>query len=692
MTRKIFHPLFLAFIFLSFQNIALFFTHYFGDFGFPWDFSLSYFAVPYYWISCVQHGMLPQWVAQEAMGYPLFMNLQSGLFYPPLWIIALTGKTYSLHTAVILQCLHILLGAVGMCYFAWIQKVPRIYCLIAGIAYQFFGGFYGNAEHVDIIRGFALIPWYLSGLTICQDHFDRYRSVLLIPLTVFLMFTGSYMGLAIAALWIGGWYILIQIGYLRSIATTQKLTLALHYYALIALGILLSTMQILPAWLQHDAIARAHVFSIIDKTFWGWKNYFTLFMSSDTTELTQDISMRSAYITLPIFGLLFFITSKILKKNMVLVILFIITAVMISNNIIENTVIRIFSPLGLSRFPIADYRAYMDIFLIFLSIASLQQFIENKLLTRHFVMRSSLFVLTIIAGWYFLYFQHTKFYQTSHLILLALTLLVFLAIKQFTQTSNKTLLIFFISLVLIDGTAMWYSSSFLWRTPHITQSYLKNYDINLTKSPSEELIHQLGPIPYRPNRLESELPPYSAQNMPWRGYLTGDFMLYDYSGGMQLLRQISISQNPTILNFMQQSSSTILASPQAISDINQLQNIIKTTPSNNVAMHLISYANDKIEYQAHLSQPQLLIENETYFPGWSAMLVNSYGSYITITAVSAANLLRGWNLPAGNYTLIESFHMPYLHLALLISLLGFLLWSFILLLLFYQYTKNTSLK
>ncbi len=32
---------------------------------------------------------------------------------------------------------------------------------LGAFVFQFFGGFYSNAEHVDIIRAFALTPWLL---------------------------------------------------------------------------------------------------------------------------------------------------------------------------------------------------------------------------------------------------------------------------------------------------------------------------------------------------------------------------------------------------------------------------------------------------------------------------------------------------------------------------------------------------
>jgi hypothetical protein len=61
----------------------------------------------------VRNGVLPQWIPFQFMGYPLPMNLQSGLYYPPFWIFPAIGAGYSLHRAVVLQCLHVGAGALG---------------------------------------------------------------------------------------------------------------------------------------------------------------------------------------------------------------------------------------------------------------------------------------------------------------------------------------------------------------------------------------------------------------------------------------------------------------------------------------------------------------------------------------------------------------------------------------------------
>src|SRR4051812_1551587 len=98
---------------LLLQNLFIFWRHYFGGYGFPWDFIAGYHAVPYYWIEAARHGMSSAWIPFQGMGYPLYMNLQSSLFYPPLWLVAWANQGYSLAIAVELQAMHVGFGALG---------------------------------------------------------------------------------------------------------------------------------------------------------------------------------------------------------------------------------------------------------------------------------------------------------------------------------------------------------------------------------------------------------------------------------------------------------------------------------------------------------------------------------------------------------------------------------------------------
>ncbi len=198
-------------VLLSIQNIAIFWQHYFNNVGFPWDFVSAYFAWPAFWTTAISMGIFPQWIPYQSMGYPMAINAQSGLYYPIFWIFALLHIPYTLHAAVILQVLHILFGSIGM--FLLLNSIFKSsrYAFIGAVAFQFFGGFYSNAEHADIIRAFAIAPWLFYVFKLNTDSPKVTRLLLFIPIVIYFVATGAYPGNFISTLFIIPVFLSLQI-------------------------------------------------------------------------------------------------------------------------------------------------------------------------------------------------------------------------------------------------------------------------------------------------------------------------------------------------------------------------------------------------------------------------------------------------------------------------------------------------
>ena len=74
-----------------------------------------------------------------------------------------------------------------------------------------------------------------------------------------------------------------------------------------------------------------------------------------------------------------------------------------------------------------------------------------------------------------------------------------------------------------------------------------------------------------------------------------------------------------------------------------------------------------------MESPKLLIENEVYFPGWQATLIEESGQKV-IQAIPVNQLFRGWLLPAGQYQMIAKFSFPDQSLYVFISMVAVMLW------------------
>ncbi|NJL61982.1 MAG: hypothetical protein HC903_09275 [Methylacidiphilales bacterium] len=286
--------------------------------GFPWDFSMAYYAMTAFWTTAIKFGTFPHWIPFQSMGYPFSMNLQSGIYYPPLWVFPIFNIQYTLQNAVRFQCLHILFGSIGMFLLLRINFKSK-YALIGAIAFQFFGGFYSNSQHVDIIRAYALATWLFYACTLDNSHQPRllFRNLLISPI-LYLLATGGYPGNFISSLFVLSIYILLQLGsYLIINKESKKIhktaVLLVMTFGLMILGICMASIHLGPAWLYRGELTRHETSYGLEKLGLWLEHIPGLFLSSRL--LPGEISMTSAYVTLPIFFLLFFIPYKQLKKK-----------------------------------------------------------------------------------------------------------------------------------------------------------------------------------------------------------------------------------------------------------------------------------------------------------------------------------------------------------------------------------------
>jgi len=69
------------------------------------------------------------------------------------------------------------------------------------------------------------------------------------------------------------------------------------------------------------------------------------------------------------------------------------------------------------------------------------------------------------------------------------------------------------------------------------------------------------------------------------------------------------------------------------------------------------YGIDDINYKVSLEEPKLMVENEIYFPGWTATLVFSDHEE-ELQAIEVNDVFRAWSLPAGDYEMNANFQFP----------------------------------
>lgn len=253
----------------------------------PWDFFGSYNTDAYLWWSRGGFFGPVDWIPTLWAGYPAAAVLQNSAWYLPVGIAAAFGP-FTLHSAAVVQAFHVAFGAVGA--YLLIRRMGGSFppALLAAAAWFYAVGIYSNAEHVDIVRGYAWMPWLLLVLSPLWP----WRHWWAIPTATILLWqaaTGIYPGILIAAAYVlPFWAVAAFFIWRRPVALTVV------GIAVTALGAaLLSGPRLLPFLMQSTASATATTPDTSQFSIWILG---TAAFGYGSPELPNDISMRSFFV------------------------------------------------------------------------------------------------------------------------------------------------------------------------------------------------------------------------------------------------------------------------------------------------------------------------------------------------------------------------------------------------------------
>jgi hypothetical protein len=661
---------------LVIQNLAIFWNHYFGDAGIPWDFSMSYYAMVAFWTSAIGQGVFPQWIPFQQMGYPFALQLQSGINYLPLWIFPATTLTYTLKAAIVFQGLHVLAGSLGMFFLVLQVQGSRQSALIGAVAFQFFGGFYSNAEHVDIVRAYAATPWLLYVFSLdCASTGRLPLRTMLIPGVVYLFLTGAYPGNVIAAGIVLPIYVGLQVldASARGAAQSRLLWCASCAGGLALLGTGMAAVHLGPVWLFRDQFFRGQPLSVPRVSLW-LEHLPGLFLSNRT--LPGEISMSSTYVSLPILILAAFTPRAAVKKYWVFGGIGLLGAVMAAGDHIAvgSYLRRAIPAFDLSRFPSSDYRVFVAIPLIIFAIAALQAIVEKQLSGRFMLVRGLL-----CAAW--LGWEVLRVYSpldTQSLRAVGVAALSFVAVLAFWKRSTKLTVAGAIAvscLIAIDAAGVLRDMA-SWSVPHRDAYYESQHWPRYAVNRGRRLVAGSlfrNPPATRPARIEPR------GLVRWAGYSDGQYYINDLTPNV--LRSTSlVTASPLFHDYMRREWLPILRPPPTgsrvevtLSDADISARLVGPLADPGGTVRQTNYGVNEIIYEVALNEPRVLVENEMFFPGWRAELGSPRGE--TVAAVGAnGGIFRAWLLPAGSYRMVARFALPHVILLRVVSVLSLGAW------------------
>ena len=115
-------------------------------------------------------GEWPLWNPMVGMGAPLMANYQSGLFYPPNWLVLLSGMLGGIGWAAWVQTLlvacHLAWGGIGMTLLARRLGFGSLAQAICGLAFALSSYFVARSGFLSINAALAWMPWLIYAMTL----------------------------------------------------------------------------------------------------------------------------------------------------------------------------------------------------------------------------------------------------------------------------------------------------------------------------------------------------------------------------------------------------------------------------------------------------------------------------------------------------------------------------------------------
>lgn len=169
-----------------------------------WDFLGPYGPQVYGWWNTGSFFHPTEWVSSVWNGYPAAASIQNSAWYLPVglanWI-----SPYTPHVAAVVSAVHVAFGALGAYVLCRKLGQRHLPALLVASAYFFGPGFFNGAAHVDILRGWAWLPWLLM-LASPLWPWARWWALPLGAVCLWQIMMGVYPGVIAAAVYsVGAW-------------------------------------------------------------------------------------------------------------------------------------------------------------------------------------------------------------------------------------------------------------------------------------------------------------------------------------------------------------------------------------------------------------------------------------------------------------------------------------------------------
>ncbi len=669
-------PVFAVLVLLG-LTVIVFRQQLFDQWTFPWDFVGAYTTTPAYVAAVIGAGHLPAWSPFVASGFPVALDPQAGLYFPGWWALGGLGIPATLRVLTAVQVAHVLFGACGVLALARARRLGWSWALLAAVAYLFFGGFYGEAEHADIVRGFAYLPWLLWALTPPSQRPRAHAAatdevphtwwrLLAVPPVIWLVASGAYPGEVVSFGLCGLVYVGVALR-LSTPGTWHRYRGALLLAFLAALGVCFAVL--LPYLRAENA---NELFRVQEPTAAvragesvAPRDLLGLFLNNFAW--TYDGTVTAWVVGIPVLIGVACTRMRVLHRQAPLIAAGAVALALAMTPKIGfiGSAMASLRPLFPSRFPAADYKAFVAVALVIVAADS-----WGSLAAR----RRGLSVSAAVAGVVLLVgaiLAPSTYASPTRAFWLVVVVIVACVLFASVRPPVRLLAALLVMLVVVDGGREIYDYKLLghvspWRVTPSDAAPYRARDVVVRELPS--LLKQ-APVT-RPARVPPAAPLASnptGTDSDATGWIAEGYHLIDYGGTSEKVLW-QAEHNPSLLALLLAPWTGYTFPCAAVGCARG--HVTLPVPSQWTAspsVRTLSYGEEHIVYAVDTRQPVLMVENELAIPGW-------HSSSVRVTPVKTGLPLRAWRLSPGRYTFTASFHESGRTAQALVALLALLAW------------------
>lgn len=620
-----------------------------------WDFMGSYNTVAFIWWTDGTFFSPVEWIPNSLGGFPAALSLQVSGWYLPVGLMAAFGP-FTLHASAALAAFHVGFGFVGTFALVRSFRVTFFSSTLAAVAGFFAVGYFSNASHVDIARGYAWVPWVLLVLS-PKWPWRKWWGVAMAAFLLWQAATGSYPGMVISMVYVGiVWVVTYQ---LITKVPLKRFVLPLALSGVIAA--MLCVPRLLPYFMLGSDTASAADFG--DSSSFDASLFGTVLFGYGQPGFPNDLSMNSYFLPATILALMFFASIRDRLTKMAFSIG--VPAAVLGLAVLPwFQAVQSLPGLSLSRFTASDFKPFLLLAAVMLAASGLQQ-----LLRRNGYSQRSFWVRALLVGLFAVAlalvrkegpFARLDWLPGFSILLCSIGLILLIRLLKSGEI-RRVLGGILIALTGVSGAVWAYTTPMPWSQPRVaTEIAAYGATVDVLISDRAESVN----LSQRPPRLSlTDVPtPKVVGDAYWhRAHYLGVDAVGGYMNakGSKTLELINVNLASAESG---EDFAAFMAGPGLVyageATAKAGADCAREARCGPVSVTPIEYSAGDLTYGITLDSPEILTLNEAYYDGWTAEACNSEDGCVSLEPHRSALGLVELNGPAGQFELRVHYETP----------------------------------